>query len=101
LRAGYPVAYAAGDEIPERADESASVSASVEALLAIAELYEKMETLAPRIREAMCFFHGVFGHPRLNQPQIAGLTGVTVPTVSRRCKKGMAELRQLYGVPVA
>jgi hypothetical protein len=97
-KAGHPVGYSAGDNLPDVEDESADVPANVEALLAIADLFDKMKQLAPLIRLTMYLFHGVFGYPRLNQPQIARLTGVSVATVSRRCAKGMTQLRELYDV---
>jgi hypothetical protein len=98
LALGYPVAVSIGDELPEVEDETASVPAAVEARADIAELRRNFDELDPLTRWTLCMFHGVFGHARLNQPQIARATGLSVWKVGRLCRAGMADLRERYGV---
>lgn len=100
LALGLPVAFLAGDRLPDVEDESDPHEATVTSIR-IAYLHRYLREMPTLQSKVMRLFWGIGDDGPHSQTEVAHRTGLSQASVSRALVDGMAELRRRFGVTSA
>jgi hypothetical protein len=95
---GYPVVVLAGDELPDRVDETADCHEAAVINIEIARLRRYLREMEPVRSNVVRLSWGVDCERRHTQREVAARTGISQASVCRLLDAGMAELRRRFGV---
>lgn len=96
LALGFPVAFAAGDELPDTVDQDADVYEAAVVNIEVARLHRHLRLLPEMERRVVMLQWGIGCTPH-TEGQLAARTGLAPGSVARVAQRGLRMLRESYG----